>query len=401
MSLSDTWLKANLSKSYPKSFERADRDGLSVRVSPKGKITFQIRYRYVGKACRVDLGSYPLMSLKDARTECVRLRAELEQGNNPKTVKELEHKAVSTALTMSELFMQWYESYCVANKTSHAEILRSFKLHVLPKIGHLPADKVSLHIWLDVIETKAKTSPSIADRLLTNGKQLLKWGVKRQLLKSNVLVDISAKSDLQITKNVGDRSLNNDEIRLFWLAIEGSRIAQKNKIFLKLNLIYGCRNGELRLSKKSDFDFNTMVWTVPPENHKTGKVTKKPLLRPIIPETKELIEEAVLLSGDGEFLFNNEGTDQPMGRSSSLSLPYNIIQWLKKNMSYEMEHWSIHDLRKTARTNFSTLTEPHVAEIMLGHKLPGQWQVYDHYEYLEEQANAYSGWVERLRKITA
>ena len=400
MSLSDSWLKANVSKDHPKTFERADRDGLSVRVSPKGKLTFQIRYRYSGKPSRVDLGSYPLMSLKDARSECVRLRAELEQGNNPKTVKQLEFTAVSTALTMFDLFTQWYEGYCIPNKTSHIEILRTFQLHVLPEIGHLPADKVSLHAWLKIIESKAKTSPGIADRILTNAKQILKWGVKRRVLTSNALVDISAKSDFQITKNVGIRSLDESEIKLFWTAVEGSRIAYKNKIFLKLNLIYGCRNGELRLSKKSHFDFDTLVWTVPIENHKTGKITKKPLLRPIIPEARALIEEAMLLS-EGDFLFNNTGTDKPMGRSSSVALPYNINQWLRKNMNYEMEHWSIHDLRKTARTNFSTLTDPHIAEIMLGHKLPGQWQVYDHHEYLEEQAKAYSAWVKRLSVITA
>ncbi|EPA97866.1 integrase family protein [Pseudomonas sp. G5(2012)] len=54
------------------------------------------------------------------------------------------------------------------------------------------------------------------------------------------------------------------------------------------------------------------------------------------------------------------------------------------------EQAPVHDLRKTARPNFSTLTEPHFAEIMLGHKLPGSWQVYDQYDYLAEQKEAYS-----------
>ncbi|EPJ49180.1 MAG: integrase family protein [Osedax symbiont Rs2] len=40
---------------------------MSVKIIPKGKITFQIRYRLDGKAKRGDLGTYPLLSLKDAR----------------------------------------------------------------------------------------------------------------------------------------------------------------------------------------------------------------------------------------------------------------------------------------------------------------------------------------------
>lgn len=171
----------------------------------------------------------------------------------------------------------------------------------------------------------------------------------------------------------GDRSLSDEEIRLVWLAINESRMAAKNKLYLKLCLVLACRNGELRLSKKEHFDLNEMVWTVPPENHKLGKSSNKPLLRPIIPAVKVLIEEAIDLSGKGDYLFNNSGTNEPMGQSAPLQLPYNIMQWLRRHKDYEMKHWSVHDLRKTARTNLSSLTEPHIAEIMLGHRLPGSW----------------------------
>lgn len=69
---------------------------------------------------------------------------------------------------------------------------------------------------------------------------------------------------------------------------------------------------------------------------------------------------------------------------------------LRRHERFEMEHWSVHDLRRTARTNFSTLTEPHIAEIMLGHRMPGAWHVYDHHDYLPEQAKAYTAWAKRL-----
>ena len=140
-------------------------------------------------------------------------------------------------------------------------------------------------------------------------------------------------------------------------------------------------------------------WTVPPENHKLGKSSGKPLLRPIIPEAGAMIEDAIALSGEGKYLFNNSGTNEPMGQGAPLALPYNIMQWLRRHKDYEMKHWSIHDLRKTARTNLSSLTEPHIAEIMLGHRLPGSWQVYDHYDYLPEQKAAYAAWWERLMGI--
>lgn len=53
----------------------------------------------------------------------------------------------------------------------------------------------------------------------------------------------------------------------------------------------------------------------------------------------------------------------------------------------------MHDLRKTARTNFSRFTEFHVAEMMLGHAIP---RVYDYHDYLEEQRAAYQAWARYL-----
>ncbi|MBI2234165.1 MAG: site-specific integrase [Micavibrio aeruginosavorus] len=399
MALSDAWLKANSNRPRAALGEFADRDGLGVRVTPKGKIVFQLRYRYDGKHSRVDLGSYPALNLKAARTEAQRLKGQLEQGHDPRIVRALEKQAIVKAESVEALFRQWYESYCKKNKKGHHDVLRSFELHVFPRIGNLPAGKVSLHEWLDLLEKHAAVRPGIADRILTNAKQMLKWGVKRRLIPANPLLEINAREDLQIRKVAGTRSLSNDEIAHVWRAMEQSRMATKNKLFLKLCLMYGCRNGELCASEKDHFDFEKKVWTIPPENHKLGKTTGKPLLRPITPEIEELLKQAMALSGKSKYVFTNAGSTDPMGTGAPLALPYNIMQWLRRHERYEMQHWSIHDLRKTARTNFSTLTEPHIAEIMLGHRLPGTWQVYDHYDYLPEQAKAYAAWAQRLAAL--
>lgn len=396
MALSDTWLKANNGKERAALEERGDRDGLGVRITPKGKITFQLRYRYQGKPKRLDLGSYPLMSLKEARSEAQRLRAQHEQGHDPQVVRLLEKQTIFKADSVETLFRQWYEAYCRKNKKGHHDILRSFEIHVFPVIGKLPAEKVSLHEWLKLLEKHAALRPGIAERILINAKQMLKWAVRRQLIPASPLAGINAKEDLQIKKLPGSRTLSSDEITRVWRAIDHSRMAAKNKLFLKLCLMYGCRNGELRLAEKSHFDFEKRVWTVPATNHKLGHATGKPLLRPITPEVEPVLKEVFALSGHSKHIFNNAGTDKPMGTSAPLALPYNVMQWLRRHERFEMEHWSVHDLRRTARTNFSTLTEPHIAEIMLGHRLPGAWQVYDQYDYLPEQAKALTAWAKRL-----
>lgn len=398
MALSDTWLRTNVGKVIEKSIEKTDRDGLSARVSIKGKIVFQMRFWHGGKQCRMDLGSYPAMTLKQARDELVRFKAELEKGHDPRVIKKLVKQGNIDAITVSQLFYAWYKAYCEVNKKGHKEIKRSFELYLLPVLGALPVDRVTALMWCDVFDKRVKESESITERLLVNSKQMLNWAVRRSLCAENVLQHIMPKADFNIVKRTCNRILTDEEIKMLWYSLEHSRMAAKNKIFVKLCLIYACRNGELRLARKTDFDFDAMVWTIPATNHKAGKKSKKPLYRPITENIKPLLLELFDLS-EGDYLLTNAGEKTQFSTNAGVSLPYHINQWLRKNADYEMKHWSLHDLRRTARTHFSSLCQPHIAEIMLGHTLPGEWMTYDQYAYLDEQRAAYSAWVDKLMGI--
>ena len=399
MALSEAWLKAQLGKDRIKIEEFADRDAMGVRITPKGKIVFQLRYRYNGKQCRLDLGSYPNLSLKNARQESDRLRSELEKGYDPKQVRLKEKVNIRDAYIFETLFYEWHEKFCIPNKASESEIRRSFEIYVLPSLGKQNSDDISAYQWISLLEGVAKNSPSIAARILLNANQCLKWGQKRGLIINNHLINISAKHDLRIEKGMRERTLTDDDIYLAWYALERTRMTYKNKVFLTLLLIYGCRVGELKNAKKTDFDFKTMIWTVPPENHKTGKKTKKPITRPITESIKPYLVQAMELSEGSEYLFTADGSNRPLGETSHLTMPNNIFQWLKRHKNIDMKHWSVHDLRRTMRTNMSTIAQPHICEIMLGHALPKIWGTYDKHDYLDDQAVAYEEWLNRLKLI--
>lgn len=400
MALTDAWLKSVYKKPRERSIEKADRDGMGARVTPAGKVVFQLRFRYQGKAARMDLGSYPAMSLKEARDEAIKRRGQLEQGYDPRTQKRVEQAAIATAYTNESLVREWYTRYCEPNKVGASDILRSFELHVFPKIGSLPADETGLRQWMDLLERLAEQKPRIAERVLANMKQAHKWGVRRGLIDNQPIAAISAKTDLYVNRmRESGRALSDDEIKTLWQAMDRSRMATRSKLLVKLVLLFGCRPGEIAQAKRSEFDLEQCVWTIPPERHKTGKATGRPLKRPIIDEVAPLIKEAMRLSHNPELLFSGESSAKPLTSSSILSYPYNIMGVADKQLGIQMEHWSMYDLRKTARTNWSTLAEPHICELMLGHVLPGVWQVYDRHDYLEEQADAYRKWYARVMGI--
>lgn len=399
MPLTDTWLKKNLGKVRVEQHVEPDRDGLSVRVSPKGKITFQMRFRYEGKQARLDLGSYPNLTLLQARQELQKMKGVLEAGHDPRVYKKLEVHKVTNALTFKELYFEWHEKYCMPNKKNAQQQLRSFELYVFPKYGYLPADQITLHMWLELLEDHLEKSASITDRLLTNTKQCLDWGVNRRLIENNPIRHITGKRDLNIKKNKVDRILEDDEVALIWKICDESRMALKNALFIKICLFYANRYSELRMAKKSDFDFERKIWTVPPENHKIGKYTKRPLLRPILPEIEPFIQQAMELN-NSIYMFVNNGTKEMYGQNGPGKLPYNVMQYARRHYCIEMKHWSMHDLRRTARTHFSRFTSRDIAELMIGHTMPGEQGTYDYHDYQKEMSIAYKQWWEKLESLT-
>lgn len=83
-------------------------------------------------------------------------------------------------------------------------------------------------------------------------------------------------------------------------------------------LFFGCRVSELRLAKKSDFDFKKHVWHIPTTNHKTGQKGKA-IVRPLNPQVEKLMKGAFALSPDDcEYaLPNNWGKIHTIGQRIS------------------------------------------------------------------------------------
>ncbi|PHM60955.1 tyrosine-type recombinase/integrase [Xenorhabdus ishibashii] len=408
MAITDSWLRSINGRPQEKITTKSDRDGLSVRVTPKGKIIFQLRYRWNGKGDRIDIGTYPATSLKEARDAVTSYRGELEQHRNPKIVKRIHKESALSAVTVEELIREWWKITMQGTKVNADNILRSFEIYVFPKIGKLPHDELTLHVWLSLIEDVAKQVPSIGDRILTYSKKAHKWAVRRGITNLTPLSDVE-KSDISgkyidddtdLDSEIGERTLSEEELVVLFCVINNPKYNPRNALIIKLCLLFGCRIGELLKAKVSDFDYEKNVWIVPPKNHKTGRRSKKPIIRPIIPAAKELIGQAKKLNYGSEYLLTVRRGESFTKRSYS-----NIILTLNKKMSEYLGDsyvsWSIHDLRRTMRTGVSELTSPHVAEIMIGHKLPGVWQVYDKHTYLNEQREAYERWWDKLTKIVS
>lgn len=401
MALSDSWLKSNNGKPREKVEVVTDREALSVRISPKGKIVFQYRYRFNGKAKRLDIGTYPMMGLKEARLLVHKYKTELDQGKDPMQLKLKGESDYLKQPTVKEICELWFNTIAV-HKISSKDDSRAFEIHVYPRIGRRICDDVSLQEWSELLFEIAANARTVSVKVLGNLRMIMRWGCIHGKLKYQPIQHLRA-ADLNVKKVKRSRYLSEQEI--FWVvhaALRSNAISAKNKAIIIMLLFFGCRVSELRLAKKSDFDFQEMIWYIPPENHKMGARTHKPIIRPVIPQIVPFLKYVFSLSPDScEYAFPNLKAKAytKLEKSFQTTIPPFVNDNVRKRFGVEMQHWTMHDLRRTMRTHISELAPPHICEIMLGHGLPAIWGTYDLHEYLGEQAQAYEKWFHKLCAI--
>ena len=93
-----TDLKLKNLKPKQKQYRVADSHGLAIEINPNGSKLWRHRYRYNNKATMMSLGSYPMISLLDARQARDINKQMLKQGINPKQEKILSSSVNPTFL---------------------------------------------------------------------------------------------------------------------------------------------------------------------------------------------------------------------------------------------------------------------------------------------------------------
>lgn len=102
------------------------------------------------------------------------------------------------------------------------------------------------------------------------------------------------------------------------------------------------------LTQKKHISILKKLWLIPPTHHKTGKRTRKPLVRPIIPATEEMPNELFAQSAHSHYAIAKNRRDVPQGRATLADIPQLVINTARRHLNTEMEHWTLHDLRRTA-----------------------------------------------------
>ena len=102
MAVTASQIKSLNGKPRDKVLEKSDRDSLTIMVSKKGKISFYVRFRIKGKQQRMSLGSYPEMSLLEAREKVLEIKKDILNEKDPRSSRKMK-----TGLTLDECIQEW------------------------------------------------------------------------------------------------------------------------------------------------------------------------------------------------------------------------------------------------------------------------------------------------------
>lgn len=392
MALTVAWLNSKLNKPTPdnKIIRKSDSNGFAVRVSPKGKITFTYRYRFEGKQSSVDIGQYPIISLTDARSKALHYAKELSLGHNPTDYKFNRGKRFQT---FKDYVEAWEKDYLSKKKTSGSAI-NLLKNHIYPTFGNVVVGKTTTGQWMrmfkDFLSTTTLNSTSLA-RLLPRMNQALNYATKHYELPYNPIAPIK-NSDFDIRAKVRKRLLTDDEIVQLFHVLDNYHCHKRYARFVRLSLYTGARGIELLRAKVADFDLELGLWLIPDENSKNGEA----FYRPLTPETLTLVKEQIKDTGTSEFLFT-KFNGQVAKESFRQKIKAMIIDRYSRVYPDQTINWTMHDFRRTFRTNVSRwIKRESVAEMCLGHKQSGIHAVYNLYEYLDEMKDIYTNWTNHL-----
>jgi integrase len=389
-------------RARPKRYEVPDGgcQGLRVVVFPSKRKSFIVRYRFRGLQRKLTLGpcltergvtepartpetDTPL-SLVAARTLCTEALRKAASGNDPAAEKrkqrEEQHAAEADTLqAIAEEFLRREGG----NLRTLDQRRSDLGLLCASALGRLPVDQIRRGQYTRLLDRIAdERGPVRADRVLTALSRLLTWHAGRG---DYVNVLGRGMRRTSIKDRARSRVLSDDELRRAWLTAERFGVFGG---YLRFVVLSATRRGEAAGLRRSEISDDGRTWIIPGARYKSGKDT----LIPLSAAAQRIIAAQPQL---GDYVFSATGT-YALGNFADRKSEFDA--------ACRITGWTIHDLRRTARTLLSRAgISADIAEMCLGHALTGVRGTYDRHAYENEKRHAFealAALIERLIEPT-
>lgn len=387
--------------------------GLTYRLSASGAQSWSFRFRdpASGRVTRQTFSGD--LTLKAARAAALVARGFVAQGQNPVEAKRRDRQEAATR-TFDALAARYMAEHARRHKRTADADDRMLRLHVLPQWGKRRYDKIGRADVIELCEGIVTAgSPVQANRVQALVSKIFSFALDADLITSHP----SARLKKRTRETAATRTLNDNEIRLFWrdvgLAPNSQRIGQA----LRLVLLTGARVNEVAGALIAEFDRidepETATWTIPASRSKNGKAHVVPLsemARNIAFSMIAASSEDKKTGAAGFLLASPAARGGPIaGHALSVAMLRFGATMAKRtekadavaSKSWQFEQPSAHDLRRTMATRLSAAGVPaEDISACLNHTRKGVTAThYDHYDRAREKRRAFAIWASLVKVV--
>ncbi len=146
--------KAKAAKPTEKPYKLSDSGGLFLHVQPNGSKYWRLKYRYLKKEKLLSIGVYPGISLAAARKARDQAKEQLQQGQDPSVLKQLQEQQRHQAHdnSVQAIAEEWHKlkssSWAAITAKRQMEILDK---DLLPYTGRRPVGDVETYELVGVL----------------------------------------------------------------------------------------------------------------------------------------------------------------------------------------------------------------------------------------------------------
>jgi integrase len=311
--LTDTTVKSARPKEKP--YKLADGGGLYLEVMPTGSKLWRMKFKQAsGNESRLAFGSYPEISLMEARKKRAAARAQLAGGIDPAQAKRLakQNKAIANANTFEAVAREWHTNKLETwQERTAANVLHRLEKDVFPLIGKQPIADIKAPVILDVLrQIEKRGAVDMAKRQGQICSQIFRYAIASGYADTDPVP--SLRGALKPSINGHHAAITPDDLPEFLRAFEKieGRMFVPTKVMFRLMMMTFVRTSELTETPWSEIDLENESWIIDWHRMKMGKKKVNPRKvnhHVFLPRQGwELLRELHTITGGNKYLFPNQ-----------------------------------------------------------------------------------------------
>lgn len=292
-------------------YKLSDGSGLFLRVAPNGTAggarTWRFRYWLDGKERGLTLGTYPEVTLAEARTKLEAARAQLSTGINPAEARQEERRrnreeSAARQRDAEGAFAKVAAAWLDAGKSEWAAGTYRAKRarverHLLPALAALPIKRIGPNDIRPILVACESAGAWAAVHVKGDLAAIFGFAIARGLCDANPIPTL--RGLVKIPQSQSKAVLSRGQIHDFFVRLRAYRGFPETSACLRLIALTACRPGEAANAEWSEFDLEAKVWRRPAAKMKS----RRDHVSPLSPEAIALLDELRPVTGAGRYLF--------------------------------------------------------------------------------------------------